>query len=95
MDNPFEAIDGRLRNIEALVLEILQHQRAGPKSMLPEVGGIELAQEITQLSKSRVYALVSARKIPHAKRGNKLYFSLTELQSWISAGKRFSGDEIE
>ena len=54
----------------------------------PEVGGIELAQHITRLSKPRIYALVSARGIPHAKRGNKLYFNLTELLAWVNAGKR-------
>jgi predicted DNA-binding transcriptional regulator AlpA len=52
------------------------------------MGGIELAQEITRLSKARLYALVSARQIPHAKRGNKLYFTRAELQAWITSGKR-------
>ncbi|WP_022822074.1 helix-turn-helix domain-containing protein [Hymenobacter norwichensis] len=55
---------------------------------LPEVGGIELAQEITRLSKPRIYALVSARGIPHAKRGNKLHFHRAELLKWINNGRR-------
>ncbi len=53
-----------------------------------EVGGIELAQQVTRLSKPRLYALVSARGIPHAKRGNKLYFNRAELLAWVEAGKR-------
>lgn len=53
-----------------------------------EVGGIELAQQVTRLSKPRIYALVSAREIPHAKRGNKLYFNRAELLEWVAAGKR-------
>jgi excisionase family DNA binding protein len=59
----------------------------------PEVGGIKLAQEITRLSESRIYALVSARGIPHYKRGNKLYFSRTELIAWVKEGSRY-GKEV-
>ncbi|WP_460611390.1 helix-turn-helix domain-containing protein [Hymenobacter terrigena] len=55
---------------------------------LAEVGGIELAQEITRLSKPRIYALVAARQIPHSKRGNKLYFNRADLLAWVVAGNR-------
>ncbi|WP_410054434.1 helix-turn-helix domain-containing protein [Hymenobacter sp. BT188] len=43
---------------------------------------------MTFLSKARLYALVSARKIPHSKRGNRLYFNRTELQAWVTASSR-------
>jgi excisionase family DNA binding protein len=88
VNNPFEAIDRRLDNLEALLVEILKHLRGSNIYDMPEIGGIELAQEITRLSKSRLYALVSARQIPHAKRGNKLYFNRTELQAWVTIGRR-------
>lgn len=88
MNNPFEAIDRQLDNLEALLVEILRHLRGSNSYDMPEIGGIELAQKITRLSRSRLYALVSARQIPHAKRGNKLYFTRTELQAWIILGKR-------
>ncbi|MFD1874345.1 helix-turn-helix domain-containing protein [Hymenobacter bucti] len=90
MHNPFEAIDRRLDNLEALLVEIVEHLRGSTSSNAPEMGGIELAQEITRLSKARLYALVSARQIPHAKRGNKLYFTRAELQAWVTSGKRAS-----
>ncbi|MBC6992225.1 helix-turn-helix domain-containing protein [Hymenobacter sp. BT491] len=88
MDNPFEVLDSRLRNVEALLLEVLQHLRTHATTQMQEVGGIDLAQQITRLSKARLYALVSARQIPHAKRGNKLYFNRMELQAWITTGSR-------
>jgi excisionase family DNA binding protein len=88
MDNPFEAIDRRLSELESLLVEILTHLRASPVSSATEIGGMELAQQLTRLSKARLYALVAARQIPHAKRGNKLYFTRTELQAWLAAGKR-------
>lgn len=87
MNNPFESINARLSNLEALTLEALSCLRT-TATAAPEVGGIELAQEITRLSKPRIYALVSARAICHSKRGNKLYFNRTELLAWVNAGKR-------
>jgi predicted DNA-binding transcriptional regulator AlpA len=91
MNNPFEIIDNRLRNVEALLLEIIQYMRDSGRAHVSETGGIELAQEITRLSKTRIYALVSARQIPHAKRGNRLYFTRSELQAWVVAGSRTKG----
>ena len=86
MHNPFETINARLANLEALALEALSISR-GHHVPATEVGGIELAQEITRLSKARIYALVSQRGICHSKRGNKLYFNRAELLEWVAAGK--------
>ena len=80
MNNPFDNIDARLRNLEALTLEALSCLRT-TATAAPEVGGIELAQQVTRLSKPRLYALVSARGIPHAKRGNKLYFTRADTNA--------------
>lgn len=86
MLNPFDLLLTRLDKLEALISERLPNGSAN--TTLPEIGGVELAQEITRLSKARVYALVSARKIPHSKRGNKLYFKRAELLTWVNTGKR-------
>lgn len=59
-----------------------------------EIGGIELAQEITSLAKATIYGKVAARQIPHSKRGKKLYFSRSELLEWLAAGKRRTQSEI-
>lgn len=59
-----------------------------------EIGGIELAIELTGLAKPTIYGLVSERKIPHSKRGKKLYFSRRELLEWLTTGKRKTRDEI-
>jgi hypothetical protein len=53
-----------------------------------EVGGMELAQEVTRLSRPRLYSLTSTRQIPHSKRGNRLYFNRADLQAWVAAGQR-------
>ena len=87
MHNPFESINARLANLEALALEALNISR-GHHVLAAEVGGIELAQELTRLSKARIYTLVSERAIPHAKRGNRLFFNRQELLQWVAAGNR-------
>jgi hypothetical protein len=93
MDNPFEVIDRRLNRIEDLLVELTGHLRSTTIAATSEIGGIALAQEVTRLSKARLYALVAARQIPHAKRGNKLYFTRADLQTWIAAGQRNSRAE--
>jgi len=86
MQNPFEVLYNRLDRLEALLVERLPANNSTPN--IAEVGGLSLAQEVTRLSKTRIYALVSARSIPHSKRGNKLYFNRAELLAWVNAGKR-------
>ncbi|WP_460977487.1 helix-turn-helix domain-containing protein [Spirosoma knui] len=88
MSNPFEIINARLNNLEALALETLQSLRSSNQLPLDEIGGIELAEQITRLSKPRIYTLVSQRAIPHKKRGNRLHFNRTELLEWVERGNR-------
>lgn len=49
---------------------------------------IDAAASILNLKRSTVYALTSKRKIPHYKRGGKLYFRTSELLAWLMEGKR-------
>jgi len=68
--------------------ELTALQQAPHVASTDATGGIELAVKITRLSKSRIYALVQQRGIPHSKRGNKLYFNRAELLAWVEGGKR-------
>jgi excisionase family DNA binding protein len=77
-----------LEDLRAVVRQELQNLPTASAKSAATVGGIELAQEITRLSKSRIYNLVSERGIPHSKRGNKLYFSRADLMAWVEAGNR-------
>ena len=86
MTNPFEILNARLETIEELLNRLLQQRSSSAPAA--EWGGISLVQEVTGLSKSRIYALVSARALCHMKRGNRLFFNRTELLEWVSKGKR-------
>ena len=77
-----------LSDLKAAFRSELDSVLASSTTSLAELGGIELAQEITRLSKPRIYALVAARQIPHSKRGKKLYFNRANLLDWIAAGNR-------
>ncbi len=59
-----------------------------------QLGRIELAEEITKLSKATIYSLTSKRKIPYSKIGKYLYFSRKDLLTWIASGKRRTESEI-
>lgn len=65
------------------------------KSETDEIGGIDLAIEITGLAKPTIYDLVSERKIPHSKQDKRLYFSRQELTDWLKQGKRKTQAEIK
>lgn len=59
-----------------------------------EIGGIDLAVEITGLAKPTLYSLCSKRRIPHSKQGKRLYFNRAELIRWLKDGKRKTQAEI-
>jgi excisionase family DNA binding protein len=44
------------------------------------------AAEYLACPKSRVYALVSANRIPHVKDGSRTLFRVAELDSWLEQG---------
>jgi len=66
-----------------------------PQPETDQIGGIELACEVTGLARPTIYSLVSQSKIPHMKRGKLLYFSRQELTDWIRTGRRKTVADIQ
>ena len=75
--------------------EILSGQLGAVKEQLPEILDIKQAGEYLKLKIATLYEKTSRKQIPHFKKGNKLYFHLSELQTWIKQGKVKTRDEIE
>jgi excisionase family DNA binding protein len=48
--------------------------------------GVDDAATYLGCPRSRIYALVSARRIPHCRDGSRLLFDRTELDAWVRAG---------
>ncbi|HTA32998.1 MAG TPA: helix-turn-helix domain-containing protein [Solirubrobacteraceae bacterium] len=44
------------------------------------------AADYLRAPKSRVYSLVSAKRIPHVKDGSRTLFRRSELDAWLQAG---------
>lgn len=85
MNNPFNSIESKLDEILKELKSIKQPDT---------IGGIELAQEITGLSKSTIYKRTMRRELPHSRVGGRLYFNRSELEAWINSGKREMTDSI-
>lgn len=79
----FKEITEQLDRIEALT-------SIGAKGVL----NVDEVCLYTGLSKSRIYSLCSAHKIPHYKQG-KIYFSKKELEQWLTSHKVITTAEAE
>lgn len=83
---------------ERSLTEVMQKQFRASDSHKNYQNDILSANEAAQfigVSLPTLYGLTSARKIPHNKRGKRLYFDRQELVAWIREGKRKSMSEIE
>src|SRR5690606_34812783 len=95
MQNQMRHIANRLEAIECMLQNIaMKIPRSESTQQSALTNGIELAERITGLKKSTIYNLVQQRKIPHYKRGKRLYFDQKELLDWIRKGKRKTLDEL-
>lgn len=56
---------------------------------------IQEAAKFLDLAVPTVYGLTYRNKIPHFKKGKKLYFRESELIAWIESGRVKTREEIE
>lgn len=86
MENPFLEITARL---DALAVDVraLKSRTMNDKPA-DEIGGLDLAVEITGLARRTLYKLTHRREIPHRRVGGRLYFRRSELEQWLDAGRR-------
>lgn len=75
--------------------EILGDKLSALKEQLPEILDVQQAANFLKLKITTLYEKTSRKLIPHFKKGNKLYFHLSELQEWIRQGKVKTYEEIE
>lgn len=74
------------------ILEILGQGVVGEKSDEPL--SIEQAAKFLKLTVGTLYIKVHRKEVPHSKRGNRLYFSLSELSEYIKRGKVKSSEQL-
>ena len=92
MGNPFELLDNRLRNIEALLID-LKEERQNLGEMPPEQPKLESplnvpqAAEFLSLAIPTIYGLVQRNEIPYMRRSKRIYFSKEALIEWLQNGR--------
>ena len=60
-----------------------------------ELLSIDEAADFLGISKQTIYQHVHYRKIPHSKRGRRLFFRRSELNEWIDKGRKKTIPEID
>ncbi len=55
---------------------------------------VKNVSEILDLKISSIYQLIYQNKIPHYKKGGRLYFDSNEIKEWVRSGKRKTLDQI-
>lgn len=96
MENPFEALMGKLTSIEKRLNSI--ERKLGDnynENGYKEVMNLNQLCNYLELSKSHIYKLTSKQEIPHSKRGGKkLYFNKYDIDNWVLENKIITNDEI-
>ena len=86
--NPFEALEARLYNIEALLTEIKHQPAAQASQPEDEVLTVEQTAAFLKLAKQTVYGLISKGQLPVMKRSKRCYFSKSDLLDYLKQGKK-------
>ena len=96
MENPFEIIIEKLTNIEKMLLELPKNGGfiPGNNPGFEEIMSIDEVAVFLKLSKPTIYGFCSSRKIPYSKKGKRLYFNKTEINDWISQGRKKTYYEV-
>ena len=96
MENPFEIINERLKNIENLLENIYSNIGRNETNIITsKIMDIEQLSDYLGLSKSHIYKLTSTHSIPHSKRGKRLYFDKETINTWVLKHKIWTQDDIE
>ena len=89
--NPFEILEAKL---DALAVDVRTLKSRTKEAPHDEIGGLELAEAVTGLSRSTLYKKTHRREIPHRSVGGRLYFRRSELEAWLDDGRRPMAEEI-
>jgi len=72
-------------------LELREFTKAEPSDKLFNV---KEAAEYLDIAPQTLYGYTSNRTIPFIKKGKKLYFRKSDLDKWLSEGRKLTMDEI-
>ncbi len=70
--------------------ERTQHQRRPDKRFYP----LSWVVEYTGIPKNSIYQMTSKRRIPHVRRGRRLFFDKDQINKWLEEGSVKTKAEI-
>jgi excisionase family DNA binding protein len=89
MQNPFEALEARLNNIETLLLDLKNLPKEQPtQTQQDELLTVQDTAEFLSLSVPTIYGLISKGELPVMKRSKRCYFSKSELMDYLKQGRK-------
>lgn len=94
MDNPFNEIELRLNNIENLLQYLLNNYPKNNSEPNDEFLTVKQTAELLDLAVQTIYGLVNRREIPNIKKGRRLYFIKSDINNWLSQGRRKTQTEM-
>ena len=95
MENPFEIIEQRLKNIENQLSELVEMTKAPIlKGVSEEIMTVEQLSDYLTIARQTIYEKCSKKEIPYFKAGKRLYFKKSVINDWINSGRRYTTDEL-
>ena len=92
-ENLPQAVSLLLEKVDSLE-QLLKSQQTSNRVASDKPMSIIEAAKFVNLTVPTLYGFVSKRSIPFSKVGKRLYFSETELTSWIQCGRQKTCDEL-
>lgn len=81
--------------IQTTVRKVISEHSDNAKEPQDAILSIEQASQFLNLAKQTIYGFTSKNEIPFIKRGKKLYFRKSDLESWLLEGKRKTLKDIQ
>jgi excisionase family DNA binding protein len=93
-ENLPQAVSLLLEKVDSLEQLLKSQQTIISQAPSDRPMSITEAAKFVNLTVPTLYGFVSKRTIPFSKVGKRLYFSETELTSWIQSGRKQTRDEL-
>jgi len=95
MENPFQILLDRLDQIEQRVIELQRLVEKKAATPPDELMTIQQVADYLKLTVNTLYGYTSKNKIPHIKKGKRIYFLKKDIDAWLLQSRRKTNEEIQ
>ncbi len=89
--------DGEFKKVEGIKIDYDPSDSSNQntnKNNIKKYVDVEELSILIKRSKPSIYSLVHKRKIPHIKRGKRLYFEWSKIEKWLKDGEVPTHDDL-